>query len=85
MAKKPKMTVKAAVEAIVNAGLSVMENANNSNGGDTTHLTIAGGVRFVEFYPSTLRGYANPVNGQFEMAKFTGIENAIRLAKTGSV
>lgn len=84
MAKKPKMTVQEAVNSILDSGLGVLENSNNSdNGAGVTHLTIAGGVRLVEFYPHTLVGYANPVNNMYSGAKVSGIKAAIRLAKTG--
>lgn len=84
MAKKPKMTVYDAVNKILSAGLSVIEHENNSDSSvGTTHMSIVGGVRIVEFYPSTLTGYSNQVNGKFKQAKVTGIEAAIKLAKTG--
>ena len=50
------------------------------------HITIIGGVRRVEFYPTTGTVYANAEKGKFPAfkQKKAGIKVAIRLAKSGA-
>ncbi|WP_240725281.1 hypothetical protein [Klebsiella pneumoniae] len=50
------------------------------------HITIIGGVRRVEFYPTTGTVYANAEKGKFQAfkQKKAGINVAIRLAKSGA-
>lgn len=80
------MEIKAVIDKVIAAGLSVFEHENNGDFGcGTMHITIIGGVRRVEFYPSTGMVYANAVKGKFKVARFpkAGIKTAIRLAKSG--
>ncbi|ENH1343585.1 TPA: hypothetical protein ACF3O9_004588 [Klebsiella pneumoniae] len=75
------------IEKIMASGLSVFEHENNSDfGSGTMHITIIGGVRRVEFYPTTGTVYANAEKGKFPAfrQKKAGIEVAIRLAKSGA-
>lgn len=73
-----------AVEKILASGLSVYERENNSDTSDgTTHITIIGGVRPVEFWPTTGSVFASGVKGKFNHAKGRGIADAIRIAREG--
>lgn len=92
MAKKTKLSGKALVEKmnsdiekIMDAGFSVMEHENNSDHGfETHHLTIIGGVRRVEYYPSTGTVFANKVRGEFgKVARGQGVKDAIKIARDG--
>lgn len=59
------MTNNPFIEKIIDAGLSVFEHENNSDfGSGTMHITIIGGVRRVEFYPTTGTVYANAEKGK---------------------
>jgi len=81
------MTNNPFIEKIIDAGLSVFEHENNSDfGSGTMHITIVGGVRRVEFYPTTGTVYANSEKGKFPAfkQKKAGIRVAIRLAKSGA-
>lgn len=54
------------IEKVMASGLSVFEHENNSDfGSGTMHITIIGGVRRVEFYPTTGTVYANAEKGKF--------------------
>lgn len=71
----------------MDAGLSVFEHENNSDScTGVMHLSIIGGLRRVEFYPTTGTVYANAEKGKYSVFKQrkAGIEIAIRLAKTGA-
>lgn len=72
------------IEKILGAGLAVMERGNNSDSSsEVNHLSIIGGVRRVEYYPSTNTVFSNGVHGKFKKARGTGIDDAIRIAKEG--
>ncbi len=80
-------TIKAAIDHVISAGLSVLEHENNSDTSTgTMHITIVGGKRRVEFYPSTGTAYSNAVKGQFKAVRLpkAGIRAAIKLAMTGN-
>ncbi|MFV4742458.1 hypothetical protein [Citrobacter portucalensis] len=80
------MKTETIIEKVIDAGLSVFEHENNGDfGDDVMHLTIVGGVRRVEFYPTTETVYANAVKGKFPVfkQKNAGIKVAIRIAKSG--
>lgn len=80
------MQTEMIIEKVMSAGLSVVEHENNGDfGNGIMHLTIIGGSRRVEFYPTTGTVYANAVKGKFPVfkQKKAGIEVAIQLAKTG--
>lgn len=81
--KKPLMTVAEAIDQILDAELSVCEHENNScSHSGTSHITILGGKRRVEFWPSTGSVYAD--KGDFaHPVRAKGIRNAIKLAKAG--
>ncbi|CAL9991271.1 hypothetical protein VPHD81_0111 [Vibrio phage D81] len=91
MAKKKKLTgdalekrMKSDIEAVLAAGLAVMERKNNSKSSSAVnHLTIIGGVRRVDYYPSTGTVFANRVNDKFKPCRGTGVKDAIRIAKKG--
>lgn len=75
------------IEKIMAAGLSAFEHENNSDScSGTMHVSIIGGVRRVEFYPTTGTVYANAEKGKYPAfrKKKAGIETAIRLAKFGA-
>ncbi len=58
------------IEKVMSAGLSVLEHENNGDfGSGVMHLTIVGGVRRVEFYPTTGTVYANAVKGKYPVFK----------------
>lgn len=76
-----------AIDAILDAELSVIEHANNSEiVSGTQHISIIGGKRQVEYYPSTGTAYSNPVDGKYKRVniKKAGIKRAIKLAKSGN-
>ncbi|WP_337049871.1 hypothetical protein [Serratia fonticola] len=80
------MDINSVIDKIVAAGLSVFEHENNcdySHG--TKHITIIGGKRRVEFYPTTGMVYANAVKGEFKAVRLpkSNVKTAIRLAMTG--
>ncbi|MDC9616182.1 hypothetical protein PSI19_20465 [Xenorhabdus khoisanae] len=75
------------IEMILNADLAAVEHENNSdfvNG--VTHISILGGKRRVEYYPTTGMVYSNPVKGLYSTFRRpkAGIRRAIKLAKTGN-
>ena len=75
-----------AIDAILDAELSVIEHANNSEiVSGTQHISIIGGKRKVEYYPSTGTACSNPVKGQYSriVIKKAGVKRAIKLAKSG--
>lgn len=83
--KKAKISVSEAVDLILSAGLSVMERENHSDScSGSNHLTIAGGKRIVEYWPTTGTVYANAVKGQFKAVRGSGHADAIRIAKHGN-
>lgn len=83
---KNLISVDNSIERILRAGLSVAEHDNSGGCGEVIeHLTIIGGVRRVEFYPSTGTVYANAVKGKYKATSSKGIECAIRLALEGRV
>lgn len=72
------------ISAILKAGLSVIENKNNSEySKQTNHLSIVGGIRRVEYYPSTGSVLSNPVKNKFKRRRGHGLNDAIRIAKEG--
>lgn len=74
--------IEAAIEAILAAGLSVYEHKNNSNDGKTTHISILGGKRRVEFYPTTGTVYANRTPDYPKLnVKNSSVERAIQEAR----
>ncbi|AWD90276.1 hypothetical protein [Dickeya phage Amaethon] len=42
-----------AIDAILTAGLTAIEHPNNSNDNEPNHLSIIGGAKRVEFWPTT--------------------------------
>lgn len=76
--------MKADIEKILNSGLSALERSNESDSSNqTNHLSIIGGVRRVEYYPSTGSAFANAVKGKFKRSRGRGVDDAIRIAKAG--
>lgn len=84
------MDMNKAIDQIMAAGLSVMERENHSNSKQVNHLSIIGGVRRVEFYPTTGTVFANKVTGRNEQGQSIvlmkvrhgkGLNFAISLAK----
>ncbi|CAM3697756.1 hypothetical protein [Xenorhabdus thuongxuanensis] len=76
-----------AIEMILDAGLAAVEHENNSDFvKGVTHISILGGKRRVEYYPTTGMVYANPVKDLYSTFRLpkAGIRRAIRLAKTGN-
>lgn len=73
-------------DKVLKAGLAIMER-NNTNDyyGTPMQYTITGGVRNVEFYPTTGTVFANAVKGKFKMIslKQAGIATAIKICKEG--
>lgn len=78
--------VEKAIDKILAAGLCVHEHKNNSDSSKkVNHLSILGGVRRVEYYPTTETVYAN-ARGEFKkVARGKGIEQAIKIAKEGKL
>ncbi|MDC9620844.1 hypothetical protein PSI22_04190 [Xenorhabdus sp. XENO-7] len=75
------------IEMILDAGLIAVEHENNSDCGDgVTHISILGGKRRVEYYPTTGMVYSNPVKDIYSKVRLpkAGIRRAIKLAKTGN-
>ncbi|MGW1368481.1 hypothetical protein [Providencia hangzhouensis] len=78
--------VNLAIDAVLDAELSVIEHKNNCDfSSGTQHISIIGGKRQVEYYPSTGTAYSNPVKGKYKQItiKQAGIKRAIKLAKSG--
>ena len=77
--------MKAVINKIMDAGLSVKENEHGHKFTPVIHVTIIGGVRKVEFYPTTGTVYANPVKGEFRQVRIkkSNVETAIKVAKFG--
>ncbi|MDE1494503.1 hypothetical protein [Xenorhabdus bovienii] len=75
------------IEIILNAALTAVEHENNSDCVDgVTHISILGGKRRVEYYPTTGMVYSNPVKDIYSRVRLpkAGIRRAIKLAKTGN-
>lgn len=82
--KKEREKIQSDIETIVKNDLSILEHKNNNDIFSTTnHLTIVGGVRRVEYYPTTGTVYANRVQGKYKVARGKGVYDAIRIAKEG--
>jgi len=78
--------IKQAIEDILAAGLSVQEHDNNSDSSKkVNHLSIIGGVRRVEYYPTTGTVYANARDEFKKAARGKGVEQAIKIAKEGKL
>lgn len=78
--------VKQAIEAILAAGLSIAEHENNSGKGKVNHLTIIGGKRRVEYYPTTGTVFANKTPTQPSInSRNSSVQTAIHLAKEGKL
>ncbi len=76
-----------AINAVLDSELSVFEHENNCEfSSGTQHISIIGGKRQVEYYPSTGTAYSNPVDGKYKRVniKNAGIKRAIKLAKSGN-
>lgn len=78
--------IKNAIETANAEGLTVVEHFPGAL--HTTqivnHLTLVGGMRKVDFYPTTDTVYANPVHPIFpKCVRGKGIHEAIRIAKKG--
>lgn len=72
------------IDQINAAGFSVVEHTNRSGNGETTHLTIIGGARRVEYYHTSGTVFANKTRTLKQiMVKSGGVEKAILLAKNG--
>lgn len=70
------------IETILDAGLSVMERENNSDSSkQVNHLTIIGGKRRVDYWPSTNSVYSAGVKGKYKSKRGNGVLDAIRIAK----
>ncbi|HEK2837343.1 TPA: hypothetical protein SMT91_000192 [Proteus mirabilis] len=79
--------INLAIDAVLDAELSVIEHENNSEiVSGTQHISIIGGKRRVEYYPSTGTAYSNPIDGKYKrvIIKKAGIKRAIKLAKSGN-
>lgn len=83
---------KAIAEVIQEAekwGLSVIQRQNNTtnknNSRQVNHLTITGGVRAVEYYPSKGTFYSNGIKGKCRLVRGSGVKDAIELAKNGKI
>lgn len=76
--------LKEVIEEVIKSGLSVVEHENNSGAGEVNHLSIIGGKRRVEYYPTTGTVYANKENNwpKYNL-KSASIKVAIKLAKEG--
>lgn len=74
--------VQQAIEDILAAGLSIAEHDNNSGNGKVNHLTIIGGKRRVEYYPTTSTVFANKTETQAPVKRReSNVQVAIKLAK----
>ncbi|MCA6222420.1 hypothetical protein V2H77_17525 [Photorhabdus sp. P32] len=72
------------INLILDNGLIAIEHENNSDTtNETMHISIIGGKRRVEYYPTTGMVYSNAVKGLYPKVKMpkAGIKAAIRLAK----
>lgn len=78
--------VKQAIEDIMNAGFTVIEHHNNSGNGETNHLTIVGGRRKVDFWPTTGTVFA-PKEAKLSTYRLrsASVKVAINLARFGSL
>lgn len=69
--------------------LSVIKNQNNTisknNNRQVNHLSIVGGVRKVEYYPSKGTFYSNGIKGKCRLVRGVGLRDAIELAKNGRI
>lgn len=76
--------IKAAIEEILKAGFTVIEHPNNSNDGKTNHLTIIGGKRKVDLWPTTGTIFA-PKDDKYPNYRLrnASVKVAITLAKQG--
>lgn len=80
------MTIKQAIEVVLDAGLSIVEHANNSGAKTVNHLSIIGGKRRVEFYPTTGTVHSNPTESFSRVVKRNcTVFDAIKVAKTGAL
>lgn len=77
--KKPVIQLSDAIDQILSAGLSAVENDGSFDSG---HLTIIGGVRRVQFWTTTGTVYSDK-EGDKPAVKGRGIKSAIHLAKYG--
>lgn len=74
--------VKQAIEDILAASLSIAEHENNSGKGEVNHLTIIGGKRRVEYYPTTGTVFANKTETKVAVKRHgSDVQKAIKLAK----
>ncbi|QXF34792.1 hypothetical protein CE143_17700 [Photorhabdus luminescens] len=72
------------INLILDNGLIAIEHENNSDTTNATmHISIIGGKRRVEYYPTTGMVYSNAVKGLYPKVKMlkAGIKAAIKLAK----
>ncbi|KOY60759.1 hypothetical protein AM629_17595 [Photorhabdus heterorhabditis] len=72
------------INLILDNGLIAIEHENNSDTTNATiHISIIGGKRRVEYYPTTGMVYSNAVKELYPKVKMpkAGIKAAIRLAK----
>lgn len=77
--------VKSAIEEIMNAGFTVIEHPNNSNSSnEPNHLTIVGGVRKVDMWPTTGTIFA-PKDDKYPNYRLreASVKVAINLARFG--
>lgn len=75
--------VKQAIEAVLAAGLSIAEHNNNSGKGEVNHISIIGGKRRVEYYPTTGTVFANKTEVQSITVRNATVGIAIQIAITG--
>lgn len=87
--KELEMAIEVVIDEASKWGLEVVKHKNNTihknNDQQVNHLTITGGVRNVEYYPSKGTFYSNGVKGTYRLVKGTGLRDAMEVAKNGSI
>jgi hypothetical protein len=78
--------VTKAIEDILASGLTVIERPNNRGEGKTNHLTIIGGAKRVEYWPTTGTIFADATKTMNMInVKESNTQTAIKLAKLGTL
>lgn len=79
------MAIEQDIDKILESGLEAISRTNNGSYSDAvTHVSIVGGVRRVEWYPTKGTVYVN-AQDEFKVfkQKHTTVDVAIRVAKQG--
>ena len=81
-------TLEQSIEKVLAAGLSVFERENQSKSSKVNnHITIAGGIRRVDYWPPTGTVQCPNVKGIYKKMTIrdSNIETAIYIAKNGRI